>query len=76
LVCEEGISEVEAISNLSVPQNNKTILVQKPQTILEKIGMYCTNCHMTNHNVQTSRVKRKENFVLIISKFTTQQIKV
>ncbi len=27
LVCEEGISEIEAISNLSIPQSNKTILV-------------------------------------------------
>ncbi len=26
LICEEGIFEVEAISNLLVPQNNKIIL--------------------------------------------------
>jgi hypothetical protein len=30
LVCEEGNSKVEVISNLLVPQNNKTILAQKP----------------------------------------------
>jgi len=30
LVCEEGIFEVEAISNLLIPQNNKVILVLKP----------------------------------------------
>jgi hypothetical protein len=29
LVCEERIFEVEAISNLSIPQISKTILVQK-----------------------------------------------
>jgi hypothetical protein len=36
LVCEEGIFKVEAISNLSIPQNSKTILVQKLQTITKK----------------------------------------
>jgi hypothetical protein len=36
LVCEEGIFEVKVISNLSIPQNNKTILAQKPQIVLEK----------------------------------------
>jgi len=30
LVYEEGIFKVEAISNLSIPQNSKTILAQKP----------------------------------------------
>ncbi len=28
--------------------------------------MYCTNCHRTNHNVETCRVKRKEDLVLAI----------
>jgi hypothetical protein len=30
LVCEEGIFEVEAISNLLIPYNSKTRLAQKP----------------------------------------------
>jgi hypothetical protein len=30
LICEEGISKVETISNLLVPQNSKIILAQKP----------------------------------------------
>jgi hypothetical protein len=30
MVCEEGIFEVEAISNMLVPQSSKTILAQKP----------------------------------------------
>jgi hypothetical protein len=38
--------------------------------------MYCTNCHMTNHNVETCKVKRKENFVHAVSKVIIQQIKV
>ncbi len=76
MICEEGIFKVEAINNLLVPQNNKTILVQKPQTVLEKIGMYCVNYHRKNHNVETYRVKIKEDLVLIISEVNTQQIKV
>jgi uncharacterized membrane protein YobD (UPF0266 family) len=60
LVCEEGIFEVEAINNLSIPHNSKTILVKKPHTIIKKIGIYYTNCHTTNHNIETCRVKRKE----------------
>jgi hypothetical protein len=76
LVCEEGISKVKAISNLSIPQNNKTILAQKPQIVLEKTWMYCTNCHRTNHNVETCRIKRKEESILGFFKVTIQQIKV
>jgi hypothetical protein len=52
LVCEKGISNVEAINNLLVPQSSKTILTQKPQIVLDKIGMYYTNYHRTNHNVE------------------------
>jgi len=67
LVCEEGIFEVKATINLSIPQNSKIILAHKPYTIIEKIGMYCTNYHMkTNHNVETCRVKRKKKFILTV----------
>jgi len=38
--------------------------------------MYCTNYHKTNHNVETCKVKRKENHVLAIYEVTTQHIKV
>ncbi len=76
MVCEEGIFEVEAINNLSIPQSNKTILAHKPWTIIEKLIMHYTNCHRTNHNVETYRVKRKEDLVLIVFEVTTQHIKV
>jgi hypothetical protein len=36
LVCEEGISYIEVISNLLIPESSKIILTQKPQTILDK----------------------------------------
>ncbi len=38
--------------------------------------MYYTNCHMTNHSVETCKVKRKEDSILAIFKVITQQIKV
>ncbi len=38
--------------------------------------MYDTNCHMTNHNVETFRVKRKEYFISTIFEVIIQQIKV
>jgi hypothetical protein len=38
--------------------------------------MYCTNCHRTHHNVETCKVKRKEDFVHVVSKVIIQQIKV
>jgi len=76
LVCEEGIFEIKTINNLLAPRNRKTILAQKPPTIPEKTGMYNTICHMINHNVESFKVKRKEDFVPIVFEVITQQIKV
>jgi hypothetical protein len=76
MVCEEGIFEVEAISNLLVPQSSKTIFAQQPQIVPKKTWTYCTNCHKTNHNVETYKVKRKEDLALTISEDIIQHIKV
>jgi hypothetical protein len=64
LVCEKGIFEVEAINNLSIPHSSKTMLAHKPHTNTEKTRMYCINCHMTNHNVETYKVKKRKNLFL------------
>ncbi len=64
LVCGKGIFEVKAISNLSIPQNSKILLAQKPQTFLKKIRMYCTNCHRTNHNVENYESKERKTMFL------------
>jgi len=61
---EEGIFEVGTMNYLLVPQNSKTILVHNPQSITKKIRMYCINYHMTKHNVETCRVKKKKNLFL------------
>jgi hypothetical protein len=38
--------------------------------------MSYTNYHRTNHNVETCRLKRKEDFIPTVSKVTTQQIRL
>jgi hypothetical protein len=38
--------------------------------------MYCTNCHRTNHNVETCKVERKEKFIPTIFEVIIHQIKV
>ncbi len=38
--------------------------------------MYYTNCYRTNHNVETCKIKRKEESMLVVFKVTTKQIKV
>jgi hypothetical protein len=76
LVCAEGIFEIKAITNLLVPENNKTILVFKCQTTPKNTGIYYINCHGTNHNVETCKVKRKENLVPIVFEVSIQHIKV
>jgi len=76
LVCEKKKFDVKTISNLSVPQSSNIVLAQKPHIVPKEIRMYYTNCHNINHNVETYRVKRKEDLILIISEVTTQQIKV
>jgi hypothetical protein len=38
--------------------------------------MYCTNCYKINHNVETYRIKRKEDLILVVFKVTIQHIKV
>jgi hypothetical protein len=76
LVYEEGNFEREAITNMLIPRSSKTILFHKPQMVIKKTRMYCTNCRKTNHDVETCRVKRKEDFVLVVFEVTIQQIKV
>jgi hypothetical protein len=72
LVYQKGISEVEVINNLLVPQNSKITLVHKPSTIIEKARMYYTNCQKTNHNVETCIIKRKEGSIHVAYKVTIQ----
>jgi hypothetical protein len=44
LLCEEGMTPIEAQNALLVPQIFKFATTTKPQMELGKIGKHCTNC--------------------------------
>jgi hypothetical protein len=59
MLCEEGMTTVEARNALLVPRNTKHATLAKTQSNTKKIDKHCTNCGMTNHNVKTC-IKKKE----------------
>jgi hypothetical protein len=38
--------------------------------------MYYTNYHKTNHTVETCRIKRNEDCVIVVFEVTIQQIRI
>jgi hypothetical protein len=48
---------------LLVPQNIKQAIPAKTQSNTWKIDKHCTNCGMTNHNVETCRKKKEKTMV-------------
>ncbi len=69
MLCEEGMTTTKARSALLVPQNTKQVALAKTQNNTRKIDKQCTNCGMTNHNVETCR-KKKEQTTLATTKAT------
>jgi NADH pyrophosphatase NudC (nudix superfamily) len=57
MLSEKGMTIVEVRNALSVPQNTKQVSPPKTQNNIGKTNKYCTNCGMTNHNVETCRKK-------------------
>jgi hypothetical protein len=55
MLCEEGMTIVEAGNALLVPQSAKHATLTKTQSNTRKINKYYTNCGMTNHNVETCK---------------------
>jgi hypothetical protein len=53
MLCEEGMTTIEAKNALSIPQNIEQTLLIKTQSNTGKIDKHCTNCGMINHNVET-----------------------
>ncbi len=58
MLCEEGMTTTKARSAFLVPQSTKKVTSMKTQGNTRKIDKHCTNCVMTNHNVETCRKKR------------------
>jgi hypothetical protein len=63
MLCEEGMTIVEVRNALLVPQSVKQVVLAKTQSNIGKTEKNCTNCGMTNHNVETCRKKEKETTV-------------
>jgi hypothetical protein len=59
MLCEEGMTTIEARSALLVPQSNKQTTPTKTKSNTWKTNKHCTNCGMTNHNVETCKKKKK-----------------
>ncbi len=75
MVFEKGIFEVKVVSNMLILESSRRILTQKPHIITKKTRMYHTNWHKTNHNVETYRVKRKEEPILTVFKVLLNMLK-
>jgi hypothetical protein len=59
MLCEEGMTTVEARSILSIPHSTKHATSPKTQCNIGKTNKYYTNYGMTNHNVETCRKKKE-----------------
>jgi hypothetical protein len=63
MLCEEGMTTVEARRALSVPQSTKQATSRKTQSNTWKINKHFTSCGMTNDNVMTCRKKKEHTIV-------------
>jgi hypothetical protein len=63
MLCEEGMTIIEARSALLVPQSTKLAASTKIESNVRKIDKHCTNCGMTNQIMETCRKKRKKTIV-------------
>jgi hypothetical protein len=53
MLCEKGMTTTKARSALLVPQSIKHVVPTRTQSNTWKTDKHCTNCGMTNHNVET-----------------------
>jgi hypothetical protein len=63
MLCEEGMTTIEARNALLVPQKMKHVVPTKTQSNTRKTDKHCTNCGITNHNVETCRKKKNQTMV-------------
>ncbi len=71
MLCEEGMTTIEARSALSIPQSTKQAAQPKTQSNIRKIDKFYINCGMINHNVETCRKK----YIIVAATKITQQNK-
>jgi len=63
MLCEEGMNIVEARNALSIPHNIEQAVLAKTQSNTGKTKKHCTNYGMTNHNVETCKMKKGQTMV-------------
>jgi hypothetical protein len=63
MLCEKGMTNIEVRNALLVSHSTKHVAPTQTNCILRKIDKYCTNCGMTNHNVETCRKKKEQTIV-------------
>jgi alpha-acetolactate decarboxylase len=66
MFCEEGMTIAKAKNALLVLQSMKHATPTKIQNNKGKIDKHCTNCGMTNHNVETCKKKKEQTIVTTI----------
>jgi hypothetical protein len=59
MLCEEGMTTIEARNALSVLHNIKEVILAKTENNTRKNHKHCTNYGMANHNMETCRKKKR-----------------
>jgi hypothetical protein len=63
LLCEKGMTTIEARNALLIPQSIKHVVPTKKYIYIRKTNKHCTNYGMTNHNVETCKKKKEQTTV-------------
>ncbi len=64
MLCEKGMTTAKTRNALLVPQSTKQITPTKTQSNTRKSNKHCTNCVITNHNVEICRKKKQQTTVV------------
>jgi hypothetical protein len=66
------MTPIKAHNALLVPQIFYFAKMTKPQVELGKTSKHCTNYGRDNHNVETCRIKKKEEPIVVVIEATNQ----
>ncbi len=66
MLCEKGMTITKTRSALLIPHSIKKAILTKTQSNTRKIDKHCTNCGLTNHNVETCKKNKDQTTVATI----------
>ncbi len=72
MFCEKKMTIVEAKNALLIQQSTKQVTPPKTHNNTKKTNKLCTNCGMTNHNVEACKKKKEHTIVAVIENNPTQ----